>query len=396
MASFNEFIDACPIISTHEHIAQFPLPEPVNLDAAFLRSYIGWCGVDMTDRRRFLELLSGNSYFIWYEKALDDLFHFGGELTADNWDRVSDQLLAAMRDPGFHDDLFKRKCGYLRAILDTFWTPGSDDGRPDLFAPTFRINSFLYGFHPDARDHNGNNAQLLYGACASLEEYLAMIDQVIAGRKAAGAVALKSALAYDRTIAFQPTERHVAAQVFGRSPRELTPAAISQFGDFIFDYVCAAAARHNLPFQQHTGLGLLAGSNPLNLIPMIERHPATKFVLFHGGFPWIDEVAALSHNYPNVYLDLCWLPGIAPTAAEYALHVMIEAGRDASRITWGADAVYLTETYAHVLNFRHLVKKVLNQKIAEGYFSESRARVWAERIMFRNAAELYGLRTDVP
>ncbi|MHB1458857.1 MAG: hypothetical protein ACYC0V_18250, partial [Armatimonadota bacterium] len=46
-----------------------------------------------------------------------------------------------------------------------------------------------------------------------------------------------------------------------------------------------------MPFQNHTGLGKIAGSNPMNLVPMIEKHPETKFVLFHGGYPWTEQVA---------------------------------------------------------------------------------------------------------
>ena len=389
MKSLHEHIDSLPILSTHEH-HRYPYPPGGGLEYLFENSYLNWHR-GPSDRRAFLDLMSANSYFVWYEKALDDLFGFGGEITEANWDAISEKIDAALADPDFHDDVFANKCRYTRAIQDSYWDPGSDNGRPDLYAPAFRVNSFLYGSHAEYRDDNGNNAQALYGRCESLDEYLAMIDRVIAEKKASGCVCLKSALAYDRSLDFRPQSKRAAERVFGRPPSDVAPEQLKAFGDFIFDYICGLAAKHDLPLQNHTGLGKLAGSNPMNLIPMIEKHPETRFVLFHCGYPWIEEVSALSHNYPNVYIDLCWLPIICTSAAERALHSLIEAARDSSRVTWGGDCWLVTESYGGSLAMRHVLAKVLSEKVADGYLSEARARRLAERILSENAKELYGI-----
>jgi len=387
----SEYISSLPIISTHEHHQPFPPQEEVGLDSLLARGYVAWCGVDTSDRARFLDLICGNSYFVWYEKALDDLFHFGGQITPENWDSISEMVKEALAKPEFHEYVFKEKCRYIRAVNDTYWDPGSDNGRPDLYAPAFRINSFLYGNHPESADHNGNNAQVLYGKCDSLDEYLAMIDRVIGEKKSAGCVCLKSALAYDRALDFGPQSKRSAERVFNKPPKNVAPEELKAFGNFIFDYICSLAAKYDLPIQNHTGLGKLPGSNPMNLIPMIERHPETKFVLFHGGYPWTEEIAALLHNYPNVYADLCWLPDICTTAAEHLLHSLIEAARDSSRVTWGGDCWLVTESYAHTLAIRHVLNKVLSEKVSAGYLTEERARRWAERVLYVNAKELYGI-----
>ncbi len=397
MKPLHDYIDSLPILSTHEHhYASYPPGEGLRgLEYLFHHSYVRWhqpSPSSKSDRARFLDLMCGNSYFVWYEKALDDLFDFGGEITVKNWDSINDRIDAALATPGFHDDVWANKCGYTRAIQDSYWDPGSDNGRPDLYSPAFRINSFLFGSCPETADHNLNNAQSLYGRCDSLDEYLAMIDRVIAEKKAAGCVALKSALAYDRSLDFKPHSRRTAEKVFGKPPSNVAPDELKTFGDFIFDHICELAAKYDLPFQNHTGLGRLGGSNPMNLIPMIERHPETKFVLFHGGYPWVEQVAALSHNYANVYVDLCWLPIICTSAAERALHSLIEAGRDSSRVAWGGDCWIVTESYAASLAMRQVLKKALSEKTAAGYLTESRARRFAERILSENAKCLYGLR----
>jgi len=388
----SEYIDSLPIVSTHEHHQPFPPTEPATLDYLLTHGYVAWCAVDPRHRERFLDLICGNSYFVWYEKALDDLFDFGGRITLDNWDLISERTAEAFAKPDFHEFVFKHKCRYVRAINDAYWDPGSNNGRPDLYAPAFRVNSFLYGNHPDSADHNGNNAQILYGRCGDLDEYLAMIDRVVGEKKRAGCVCLKSALAYDRALDFRPQSKRAAEKVFNRPPRNVAPEELKAFGNFIFDYICSLAARHDLPVQNHTGLGRLGGSNPMNLIPVIEKHPDTRFVLFHGGYPWTEEVAALSHNYGNVYVDLCWLPAIGTSAAERLLHSLIETARDSSRVTWGGDCWTIPESYAHSLAARQVVKKVLSEKVAAGYLTEDRARRWAERILNVNAQELYDIR----
>jgi len=394
MQSLASHVDSLSIVSTHEHHRPFPPEEAASLEYLFSFSYINWSGLDFSspeNRGAFLDLMAGKSYFVWYEKALDDLFDFGGEITVDNWDSISEKIAEAFGSRDFHEDVFANKCRYDRAILDAYWCPGSDNHRPDLYAPTFRINSFLYGNHFDSCDHNGHNAQHLYGACNDFDEYLAMTERTIADMKDRGCVALKSALAYDREICFKPESKRIVERIF-RKPHQLTaPEELKCFGNFMFDYICTVAGQLDLPIQCHTGLAKLDGSHPMHLIPMIERHSGTKFVLMHGGYPWIEEIAALSHNYANVYADICWLPAISPSAAARALHSLIEAARDSSRITWGGDCWFVTESYGHSIAARTVLKGVLSEKVDSGYLSEPRAMRLAERILRVNAEELYGL-----
>lgn len=393
--SMYEYVESLPIFSTHEHHLTFDEAAQIDsLEKLLWRGYVAWSNTDFREkatRARFLDVICANSYFVWYEKALDDLFDFGGQITLSNWESISEKIAAALCDKSFHEDVFVNKCGYSRAILDAYWEPGSDNGRPDLYAPTFRINSFLFGNSLDASDHNGNNAQALYGKCTDLDEYLAMIDRVIGEMKPKGCIALKSALAYDRALDFREQSKRTADRVFGKPQSNVAPEELKAFGNFIFDHICELAAKHGLPLQNHTGLGRLGGSNPMNLIPMIEKHPETRFVLFHGGYPWTEEIAALLHNYGNVVADLCWLPAISTSAAERALHSLLEAAQDCSRITWGGDCWITTESYAHSLAARHVVARVLSEKTASGYLTRDRAKRIAQRILSENAKEIYGL-----
>ena len=56
------------------------------------------------------------------------------------------------------------------------------------------------------------------------------------------------------------------------------------------------SARLELPFQIHTGHARIQGSNPMLLVDMIEANRKTKFILFHGGYPWVGETAVIAQK----------------------------------------------------------------------------------------------------
>lgn len=58
--------------------------------------------------------------------------------------------------------------------------------------------------------------------------------------------------------------------------------------------VVELSAKPDLPFQIHTGHARIQGSNPMLLVDLIAANPNTKFILFHGGHPWIGETGSAS------------------------------------------------------------------------------------------------------
>jgi predicted TIM-barrel fold metal-dependent hydrolase len=145
-----------------------------------------------------------------------------------------------------------------------------------------------------------------------------------------------------------------------------------------------------MPIQCHTGLGRLKGTNAMAMEEVISKNPATKFVLFHCSYPWLDDINGLLHNYGNVYPDLCWLPLISTSAAVRMLHEMIEVGTS-DKICWGCDTWTSEESYGALLALRFVLAKVLKEKIEDGYLCLSDARYIVDNIMYNNAARLYSL-----
>ncbi len=374
------------IVNTHSH---YRLPEaPRTLDGLIENSYVSWLkvpmGADEAGRADFLARVRHNTYFVWLEKALQALYGFSEGLTAAKWDEWS----RAIEHDSLPDErILRYVCRYRAIVLDAYWNPGADH-RMSLFTPTFRINPFLYGYDPAASDHNGNNALRLYGVSPEgPDEYLNFMRETIRRKKAEGCVALKCASAYDRALNFEPASRDEAARAM-RAGANATAGEIRAFQDWVFFQLCRIAAEEDLPFQCHTGLGQIDRTNALQLLSAIRQNPETRFVLFHGGYPWTADIAALAHNFPNVYVDLCWLPILSTSAAERFLNEMLDV-TTADKLTWGCDTWTPQESYGALLAMRTVLCRTLATRVDLGLTDLEGALDLVARILSENASALY-------
>ncbi len=393
-----DFIQGLEVISTHEHHQEDAFYTEMSLKKVLANSYVAWCGVEpgatKPERKRFLEQVRHNTYFVWLEKALRELYDLQTPITAENWDELSGRIKQAYRDdPERHLRILRQTCNYTTDIQDSYDHPGSDRGHPDLFRPSFRINMFLYGYHPEAVDHNGNNPLVFYGKePKSFQAYLEFVHECLEEALKDGCVALKSALAYDRSIAIGEPTLQEAARAWGTRPQDLTEAKKTAFGDYVFNHILAWAGQRDVPLQIHTGLAFLQGSDPLLLIPTLDRFRHLRFDLFHGGYPWTGVAGGLAHEYDSVWLDLCWLPLISTTAAVRSLAEWIDVTGSLDRILWGADTWTSEESYGALLAARYVVIEVLTSRIEAGMTDLDDACALARRIFHDNAAALFALR----
>lgn len=394
------YVDSLPAVSDHDHHhPDLVFDQPLTLDLLLRNSYVAWqnqpLGPSDAERRAFLDNARFNAYFVWMERGIRAVHGGDGPITVENWETLSVAVEQAYRrDPVLHLNAL-RQHGYRRLILDTFWNPGDDDGHPDLFTPTFRIDQFLYGTHAESVGPRDIVPWRHYGfRGGAMGDWVALLEHTVRSRVAAGkAVALKCAEAYFRTIDFLPDDRAAAARAWGRPVATLTPADHILFGNYIVNRACELAAVLDIPFQIHTGLGRLAGSQPVNLIGLIERHPKTRFVLFHAGYPWIHQVAGLVHNYANALPNLTWMPLIATEAAVSALHEFIEVAPSINTITWGSDCWTAEESVGALLAWRYVVARVLAERLADGRLNgTSDAECLARKLMCENNNAVYRLK----
>lgn len=385
-----------PVFSEHcHHRPDEFFRQPMSLEVLINNSYINWTGLHLDGtvqaRKRLLEHGRFNTYFTWFWRGLQKVHYLNEDLTLDSWEAISETVrshYAADADLHWHA---MQKEGFDRAILDTFWSPGEDNGHPELFIPTFRIDKFTYGLHAQSIAPDDFPVWPRYGFTGgTLDDFVGMMLDRIRKQFHAGKVAaFKCAEAYLRDINFLPDDRAAALSAFGKHPDQATSADQIAFSNYIFCRACELAQELDVPFQIHTGLARLAGSNPLLFEPIIARYPRVRFVLFHSGYPWIREVAALAHNYSNVLPSLCWTPAICTSAAITALHEYLDTASSCRCITWGDDCWVPEESVGALLAWRFVIAKVLSERLDDGRLNARQAQELGQMLLLDNGRHVY-------
>ena len=344
-------------------------------------------------REKFLDLFGYNSYWVWLDKGIQKIYNLDNSITPQNWDSVSDQIATKHRDPNTHIRIMMEEGGYLRAVQDTYWDYGSDLGHPEIFSPTMRIDMFVTSSHPTLPDHDQNCPFESYpdAPTDNFDDYLAFVKDLFISWRNKGGVAMKCASAYERPLSFNMASYAEAQKVFYRSKDEISSQERIAYGDFMFNWFCQLNMELEIPFQIHTGLASIAGSNPMLFEPVIQRYPEIRFVLFHAGFPWYNEIAGLAHNYNNIFIDMVWAPIISTSAATQALRQYIEVSQTSDLIGWGSDTWTSEEAVGAVLAWKFVVSKVLSEMVDSAYIDLKKAEALAEKLMYKNNSELYGL-----
>lgn len=392
MEEWLQYLNGLPVFSTHEHHRESEYQQQLTLDLLITWSYVGWCGPppepSYEAREQWLDRIRFNTYFIWLERAVCSIYGVDA-ITPDNWDALSEEISARHSgDKDYHIKLLREKAGYLELLEDCYWDSGSDVGYPDMITPVYRLDMWLQGYHPASVTNEGTSPHSVYGEIATFNEYVQKMEDEIRSRRP-GIAALKCASAYQRTIKFEPIGKQEAADLYGKHPSMLSQEQRNAFGDYMLHHALGVAAELALPLQVHTGLARLSGSDPLLFESVIATHPDNQFVLFHGGFPWVYNTAALAHNYSNVVIDINWLPLISTSAAAEALHVYIDVLRDSGSIAWGGDTWTSEEAVGAAMAFRHLLARVLSEKTNRDGWRPQDAERFAHKIMYLNAAKLY-------
>jgi predicted TIM-barrel fold metal-dependent hydrolase len=180
-----------------------------------------------------------------------------------------------------------------------------------------------------------------------------------------------------------------AEKAFGKRRTVLSGDEIKAFEDFIMWRLCELSAKYELPFQIHTGHARIQGSNPMLLVDMIEANLKTKFILFHGGFPWVSETAAIvARHGHHVWIDSVWLPTLSYAMAKRAYHEWLDIV-PSSRILWGADCNHAEGIYGATVTTRECVAEVLAERVDRGELTPEHAEHIGRQILRENALALF-------
>jgi predicted TIM-barrel fold metal-dependent hydrolase len=408
-------IDAVPAIDTHDHLWPFDrLP-----------------GLMETDRGRGMTLygLWRASYFpqvhpptprrprepfgTWWDRArhdFDDARATGfyryqlaafRDLYGVDLDRITDaqaadldaRIFANYRDESWVRHVVTERAKIELMLNDPYWGRLEFATHYPFEVLVFNVTTLLDGFHRSEFKQPADDPYRFAEAhglrVESLDDYLAVLDRLFRFANEKGAVCLKTTRAYQRTLRFEDVPRDRAARIFGRPRAELSPQEVAAFQDFIMWRLVELSARYDLPFQIHTGHGRLQGSNPQLLLDLIESNPRTKFILFHGGYPWVGETGAIVLRHgSHVWVDSVWLPTISPTMARRALHEWLEV-MPSDRLMWGADCNHAEGIYGATMTTRLVLAEVLAEKVERGELLEEHALRIGRQVLRDNALKLF-------
>ncbi|MBN1910971.1 MAG: amidohydrolase family protein [Pirellulales bacterium] len=314
-------------------------------------------------------------------------------LTPEQAKELDERMEKTYEDPDWGEKVIRRRANTELVIVDSYWRPMNVRDHYPFTVSTLNTNVLIHGFHPS--EFAAYQAHDLYAFAAkrnlpvkSLDDYIAVLDRIFVEAKKAGAVCVKNASAYDRTLQFDRVSKTLAAKAFGRPRKELSPERIKAFEDYVFWRLAELAAKHDLPFQVHTGHAKIEGSNPMNLVNVIAANPKTKFILFHGGFPWVSESGAIALRYPNVWLDSVWMPVLSYEMGKRGYKEWLDM-ISSDRIMWGSDMATVDGTYGTTVYTRQCITEALAEKVVAGELRESDALRIGRQILRENALKMF-------
>ena len=414
------YIDSIPAIDTHDHLWPFEiLPGRVetkagnglNLSSIWRNSYLSWInpapafnqktGIDGWWRRveneRTFENVRATSFYRYTLIALQDLYGVDFEsLDIAGVRDLNRRIFDNYRDPRWLYEVVTEKANIELMFNDPYWARYKFETAYPWEVMVFNQNPLITGFHPTLFN-KPHDSPFKFAAerklpMKNLDDYLKVVDLMFQTAKQAGAVCLKTTLAYQRTIRFENVSRERAAKAFGRPPGKVTKAEKKDFEDYMMWRICEFSAQYELPFQIHTGHARIQGSNPMNLVDLIEANPKTKFILFHGGFPWVGEMGMIvmhaMRKGKNVWADSVWLPQISYHTAKRAFNEWLDV-MPSDRIMWGGDCNHGEGIYGSTEMTRRCVAEVLAERVERGELKEHYARRIGRQIMRDNALSLF-------
>lgn len=408
-------LDAVPAIDTHDHLPPFEtLPgfvetergRGMNLAGLWRNSYYTWfnsltpwkAGGRFDDwwakaKNDFINARA-TSFYRYQLPAFQDLYGIDFDVITDDQARALDsRIFENYRDQKWLYHIITERANVELMFNDPYWARLKLTTYYPFEILVFNVTPFVHGFH---RDEIKDPLDSPYRFAAesglevkSLDDYLLVLDRLFQKAKAAGAVCLKTTLAYERTLDFANVPKERAVKIFGRNRAELSDAERKDFEDFIQWRLVELSAKYELPFQIHTGQARIQGSNPMLLVDLIAANPKTKFILFHGGFPWVGETGViLMRHASHVWLDSVWLPTLSYTTAKRAFHEWLEV-MPSDRIMWGADCNHAEGIYGATEFTRRCVAEVLAEKIDRGDLGEAHALRIGRQILRENALALF-------
>lgn len=412
LRELQEFIDEIPVIDTHEHLQ----PEQGRieslqgrLDFSLLVSHyanndLDSAGISRSDREAlfgkdisvdrkwqifapYWDKMKNTGYGWAVDLAVRGYYGLDG-LSANTYTELTGRIREEYR-PGLYNRVFNA-AGIERAIVDI----NTENVDRTLFSPALRVDDYITISKPaDMERFSRINEKEV----KSPKDITEALQHLMKDWKQKRIPTAKSAMAYRRTLQVDHISEADAQRSLDILLTRGETDAIKSLQDFIFHQILQACSDQNMPIQIHTGIlagtnyGHLERTNPMHLCDALARYPRAKVSIFHAGYPWNREVAAMGKTYTAVYADLCWTHVISPISARTGLHEWLDAMPASKIFAFGGDYLVAECTYGHAVIARTNVGQVLAERVESGRMSMGDAKQVAQMILRENALHVFEL-----
>ena len=308
-------------------------------------------------------------------------FYGVDDINEDTYEELS-AAMAEANTEGIYDRVLGEACNIKTALTQC----GSTDlGGTPLLTPVMPL---AYG--TETWEDLAHPCFEPYAPVRSVDDYVDAMRRYVIRVKSEGAVGLKM-----MSNPYENPNREEAVSAFRQleSGAENRLPAVNPLRDYVVDETIRFATRQDLVVCVHTGYwGDFRTLDPLHMIPVLERHPETRFDIYHLGYPWMREAIMLGKGFPNVWLNLCWTHIISQRFAVLGLDEMIDVIPMNKILAFGGDyGLPVEKTYGHLVMAREDIAEVLARRVVAGEMTEDQALGLARQWFWDNPKELYRL-----
>jgi uncharacterized protein len=426
-----DFINRLEIIDTHEHLPC--KEEDRDMDADILKEYLGHYfnsdlisaglpsndyasiikeNISVTKKWKLVEPFWEACRYTGYGRALDivarDIYNVE-KIDGSTIEELNSKFLKTLK-PGHFKRILKDKCKIKKILLNVETLNKKYDPREErsiycdheFFSPVYRIENLIF---PKSWSDIEKIEKQSGIRITSFSRWLEAAEIIIEKAYSMETVALKTNLAYVRTLKYERTDRSSAESDFNsifstkHMPdwHEKPVLAGKAFQDYMFHFILDIANQKNLIVQIHTGIqegngNILSNSNPVLLTNLFLEYPDVTFDIFHIGYPYQNELTVLAKNFANVFIDMCWAHIISPNASVNALLEWFDTVPLNKISAFGGDYIFIDGVYGHLKLAQQDIAKALSIKVKEKLFDIEKAKKVAVMLFYDNPKNIFRLK----
>jgi len=310
-------------------------------------------------------------------------FYGFDDINEGNYKALSERISAA-NTPGIYSRILREKCRIRVALTQANRT----DYDLNLLVPLMPLDTYAaVRSKKSVEEHAANLGE----KAKTLDDYLELVRSGLKRWKSEGAVGIKMT-----SRPYGAPDRSQAVALFDKLMRDEVKEHpwMNPLYSFLMEEMLDMAAQLELVVAVHTGMwGDFRMLDPQHMIPILGRHPKTRFDIYHMGIPYVRETAIIGKNFPNAWLNLCWCHVISQKIACSAMDELIDLVPVNKIIAFGGDYnIPVEKVYGHLVMAREDAARVLGRRIEDGLLTENEALEIAKKWFYDNPKELYQLK----